>query len=101
MTDKKSAEEELKALYDLETFCKIVRHGCVQGVAHDHVYYKETVEFFDKHEKEITEYLETTCGKEYFVELSKKNDGNPKLYKNDCSWKYIVLIASEIVDKAN
>ena len=39
--------------------------------------------------------------KEYFVELSKKNDGNPKVYKNDCSWKYIELIASEIVDKAN
>ena len=100
-TDKKTAQEELKELYDLDTFREIVSEGCDSGIAHFHVFYKETVEFFDKHEKEITEYLETTCGKEYFVELSKKNDGNPKLYKNDCSWKYIELIASEIVDKAN
>ena len=98
-TDKKTAQEELKELYDLDTFREIVSDGCDSGIAHFHVFYKETVEFFDKHEKEITEYLKNKLGKEKFVELSKKNDGNPKLYKNDCSWKYIELIASEIVEE--
>ena len=98
-TDKKTAQEELKELYDLETCKEIVEDGCVSGVAYDHIYYYQTKLFFDKHEKEITEYLKNKLGKEKFVELAKKTDGNPKLYKNDCSWKYIELIASEIVDE--
>jgi hypothetical protein len=96
-----SAFDEIINTYDIPTCREIIEHGCVSGVAHAHVYYHQTVEFFDKYEDEIAERLIDLYGVEFLVELFKQNDANLNSYKNDACWSYIELIATEIVDEVD
>mgnify|MGYP003134096008 FL=1 len=94
-----TAEEEIRSAYDYETAKEIVEHGCVSGVAHDHIYYSDTCNFFDQYEDEIIEYIADTLGGEFNEELWINNSCNIDGYKNDTVWCYVELIASLIVDQ--
>ncbi len=87
--------------YDIETLNEIVNHGCQSGVATSHIYYKDTVEFFDTFEDYIYDYIESTLGEDTLVEIFKSNSCDLTMYKNSVTWCYIELIASEIVDTEN
>ena len=50
-----SAIKSVQSSYDIDTLREIVEHGCASGVAHDHIYYSETLAFFDNYEDEIIE----------------------------------------------
>ena len=84
-----SAYDQIVETYDIETLREIRDHGCVSGVAHDHIYYADTCQFFEDHEDEITDYIETMVGTDVLVDLFKQNDGNLTTYKNDVTWCYI------------
>ena len=94
-----TAEEEIRSAYDYETAKDIVNHGCASGVAHDHIYYSDTIKFFDTYEDEIIEYIADTLGGEYNEQLWTDNSCNLTGYKNDTVWTYVELIASLIVDQ--
>jgi len=94
------AYDVIKDQYDLDTLKEIAEHGCVSGVATNHIYYSDTVKFYDQYEDEITDYVETLLGTDYLVETFKNNEAHLKGYKNDVVWTYIELVAGQIVDDA-
>ena len=96
-----SAYDAIVDTYDIETFNEINDHGCKSGVANSHIYYKDTVEFYDTFEDDIYDYIESTLGEEVLVDIFKSNSCDLKLYKNDVTWCYIELVASEIVNTEN
>ena len=93
-----SAYDVIKDTYDYETCKEIVEHGCVSGVAHDHIYYKDTLSFFDKYEDEMIEYITDTLGDDVVKEMWTNNSNNITGYKNDVTWSFIELVAMSIVD---
>ena len=94
-----SAYDVIKDTYDYETCKEIVEHGCVSGVAHDHIYYNDTLSFFDKYEDEMIEYIADTVGNETNQELWTRNSGNYPGYQNDVVWTYIELLASNYLEE--
>ena len=84
---------------DIETLREIVEHGCQSGVAHQHIYYSDTIKFFDEYEDEIIEYIADTLGGEFNEELWNNNPCNITGYKNDTVWTFVELVASQLVDE--
>ena len=96
-----SAYDAIVDTYDIETFNEIVNHGCVSGAAHDHIYTQDCVEFFNTFEEELVDYIVTNFGKEFLVDLFDSAYCDLRQYKNDVTWCYIELVASEIVNTEN
>ena len=96
--DLRSAYDVIKDTYDYETCKEIVEHGCVSGVAHDHIYYKDTLSFFDKYEDEMIEYITDTLGDDVVEDMWNNNVNNITGYENDVTWTFIELVAMSIVD---
>ena len=93
-----SAIDNIKATYDYETCKEIVDHGCQSGVCSQHIYYGDTIKFFDTYADEVTEYIKDVLGVEVLSEILTTNDGDLDMYKNDLTWTFIELVAMEVVD---
>ena len=96
-----SAYDTIVNDYDLQTLNEIVNHGCQSGVCSQHIYYADTIKFFDNYEEEITDYIITNYGSEILADIFLANDCNLDRYKNDATWCYIELVASHIIDTTN
>ena len=94
-----TAYNSVQSSYDIDTLKEIVEHGCASGVAHDHIYYSDTLTFFDHFEDEIIEYIADTLGGEFNEELWNNNPCNWIGYKNDTVWTFVELVASQLVDE--
>ena len=99
MTNYSPAFDSIKKQYDIDTLREISDHGCVSGVANHHIYYNQTVSFFDDNEEEIVEYVSDTLDEDYLVECFKNNDAQLRLYKNDIVWTFVELAAGQLVDE--
>ena len=99
MTNSTSAFDSIKDQYDIDTLREIFEHGCASGVANHHIYYYQTVEFFDNNEEEIVEYVSDNLGEDYLVECFKNNDADILSYKNDMCWTFVELAAMRLVDE--
>jgi len=99
MTNYSPAFDSIKKQYDIDTLREISDHGCVSGVANHHIYYNQTVSFFDDNEEEIVEYVSNNLDEDYLVECFKNNDAQLRLYKNDIVWTFVELVASQLVDE--
>ena len=93
-----NAFETIRNTYDIETLREIRDHGCASGVAHDHVYYSDTLTFFDHFEDEIIEYIADTLGGEFNEHLWIENPCNITGYKNDTVWCYVELVADQLIE---
>ena len=93
-----NAIEKIKSDYTLEEFKEIADHGCQSGVCHEHIYYGDTISFFDKYEEEITEYFRDNYGTEFLTDLFAQNDANLDYYKNDVTWAYIESVAFQVTE---
>ena len=93
-----SAYDVIKDTYDYETCKEIVEHGCVSGVATDHIYYKDTLAFFDKYEDEMIKHITDNLGEDTVKEMWTKHPNNITGYKNDVTWSFIELVAMSVVD---
>ncbi len=93
-----SAIDNIKETYDYETCKDIVNHGCQSGVCHEHIYYVDTIKFFEKYPDEITRELVSNFGTDYLVEVFKKNKADLDMYMNDLTWAFIELVAMSVVD---
>ena len=91
------AFKELTNTYDIEDMQEIVNHGCASGVCHKHIYYADTVSFFDKYEDEIYSELEECFGVDTLVDLFKEANGNLHQYKNSAVWLYIEHVSSIVL----
>ncbi len=95
----KSAYETIQDVYDIETLREIRDHGCVSGVAHDHIYYSDTEKFYDEHSEEIIEYIADTLGGEHNEEIWNNNPLFVEGFKNDMVWTFIEIVAGELVSQ--
>ena len=93
------AFQTIKETYDIDTLREIRDHGCVSGVAHDHIYYYETIKFYDSYQDEIVDYIEDTVGAEVLTDIYKNNYPSLDHYKNDVTWCFIELVAGLLVDQ--
>ena len=93
-----SAFDTIKDTYDYETCKEIANHGCQSGVCHEHIYYGDTVKFFEQHAEEITRELVDNFGTDFLKETFNSNDANLTCYMNDLTWAFIELSAMRIVD---
>ena len=99
MTNCSLAFDSIKESYDLDTLREIVEHGCQSGVATNHIYYNQTVSFYDDNEEEIVDYIDDNFGVEFLVELFSNNNANLRCYKNDVVWTFVELVANQLMDE--
>ena len=92
-----NAREAIMEAYDKDVLKEIASHGCESGVCHEHIYYGDTNEYYNKYEDEITSYLTDNYGTEFLVSLFKKADASLTTYKNDVTWAYIEAIAFNVI----
>ena len=95
-----NAIQEIKETYTLEDFKEIANHGCQSGVCSQHIYYGDTIKFYDTYEDEIIEYIEDAYSTNFLVELFSDSDASLSLYKNSATWCFIEMIAMEVVEEA-
>ena len=93
-----NAINEIKETYTLEDFKEIADHGCQSGVCSQHIYYGDTIKFFDTYEDEIIEYIADNVGGDMNEQLWNDNPCNIIGYKNDTVWTFIELVAMQRVD---
>ena len=93
-----NAIQTIKATYDYETCKEIVDHGCQSGVCSEHIYYGDTVEFFDRYENEVIHWLTDQLGDDIIEEVWNRNPGDITGYKNEIVWSFIELVAMGVVD---
>ncbi len=94
------ATKEILSTYDMDTLKEIADHGCGSGVCSQHIYYGDTIKFFDKYADEVTEYLADNYGTEFLTDLFAENLGRLDFYKNDVTWAFIESVAFEVTEDA-
>ena len=94
-----NATEKILSVYDKETLKEIAAHGCQSGVCSPHIYYGDTIKFFDTYEDEIVEYLEDDYGTEFLVNMFRDADAYLTTYKNSVCWAFIEMVAMRAVDE--
>ena len=90
-----NAINAVKELYTLEDFKEIADHGCQSGVCSQHIYYGDTIKFFDNNEDDIMDEFVLNYGTEFLVELFKDAEADLSVYKNNVTWCFIEMIAFE------
>ena len=93
-----SAIDIIKDTYDYETCKEIVDHGCQSGVCSQHIYYADTIRFFDEHEGEITDFVVDSADAQFVGEVLAQHKGDLDAYKNDMTWAFIEFVAMDVVD---
>ena len=89
------ATKAITDMYSFEDLKEIANHGCQSGVCSQHIYYGDTVKFFEKYEDEVLDYIESSYGTEFLVDMFKNADASLTNYKNDVVWCLIEMIAFE------
>ena len=96
-----NATEKILSVYDKEQLKEIADHGCQSGVCRQHIYYGDTVRFYEKYEGEILDYITDCYGNEFLVETFRNSEGCLDVYKNNVTWCFIEMIAMEAVEDYN
>ena len=94
-----SAITEIRNTYSYEDAKEIVNNGCESGVCFKHIYYADTIGFFNKYPDEITRYIVDNVGIDWMNQTFARNTGNLDMYLNDISWAFIELVCGQIVDE--
>ena len=96
MTD---AITEIRNTYSYEDAKEIVNNGCESGLCFEHIYYGDTVEFFNKYPDEITRYIVDNIGIDYLKKTLERHNGWLDGYLNDLVWTFIFYICDQIVEE--
>ena len=89
--------DQLLKDYDLEQMQEIADHGCKSGVCSQHIYYADTIAFFDKYEGEILDTIIERWGTDELVSIFKRSDACYDMYRNECTWFFIQEVAQDVV----
>ena len=92
------AVKALKEIYSIEDLKEIADHGCESGVCHKHIYYGDTVQFYETFETNILDELVLNYGYEFLVDLFKDANADLTYYKNAVCWAFIEMTAMEAVE---
>ena len=94
-----SAIDNIKATYDYETCKEIVNHGCQSGVCSEHIYYGDTIEFFNTYENEVVQFISDVLEPETLGDIFKDSGYDQDMFKNNMTWTFIELVAMLVVDE--
>ena len=83
--------------YDQEQLQEIANHGCESGVCNEHIYYADTIAFFDKYEGEILDLIHVRYGVDELVSIFKRSEACYDMYRNECTWLFIDNVATDVV----
>ena len=83
--------------YDQEQLQEIADHGCESGVCNEHIYYADTIAFFDKYEGEILDLIHVRYGVDELVSIFKRSEADYDMYRNECCWLFIENVATDVV----
>ena len=83
--------------YDQEQLQEIADHGCISGVCSKHIYYADTIAFFDKYEGEILDLIHVRYGVDELVSIFKRSEADYDMYRNECCWLFIENVATDVV----
>ena len=83
--------------YDQEQLQEIANNGCISGVCSQHIYYADTIAFFDKYEGEILDLIHVRYGVDELVSIFKRSAACYDAYRNDCCWLFIEEVAHDVI----
>ena len=95
-----NATEKILQTYNKEELKEIAYHGCESGVCTEHIYYGDTIQFYDTYEVQILDELVLNYGYDFLVDLFKEHNANLTWYKNAVCWAFIELTATEAIEDA-
>ena len=96
-----NAFEKIKRDYTLEEFKEIADHGCQSGVCTKHIYYGDTIRFYETFETDILDYLAEEFTTEFLIDLFRDADADLTIYKNHVVWAFIEAVAFQAVEEHN
>ena len=100
MDNMENARDYIRDAYELEDLKEIANHGCESGVCSKHIYYGDTVRFYETFEDNILDELTLNYGTEFLVDLFRDADADLTYYKNAVCWAFIEMVAMEAVTDA-
>ena len=95
-----NAIKAVKEMYNIEELKEIADHGCQSGVCSQHIYYGDTIEFYETFENDILETIRDAYDTEFLIDLFKDADASLTIYKNAVCWAFIEMLAFDAVDEA-
>ena len=96
----KDATKAITDVYSIEELKEIANHGCKSGVCSQHIYYGDTLKFYDEYEVQILDDLVLNYGYDFLVDLFKESEAQLTWYKNSVVWAFIELTAIEAIEDA-
>ena len=66
-------------------------------MCHKHIYYVDTIAFFDKYEGEILDLIHVRYGVDELVSIFKRSEADYDMYRNECCWLFIENVATDVV----
>ena len=93
-----NATEKILSVYDIEELKEIADHGCQSGVCSQHIYYGDTIQFYDTFETSILDELVLNYGYDLLNDLFKQSDADLTYYKNSVVWAFIEMVAFEAIN---
>ena len=91
------AAKAITDMYSLEDLKEIADHGCQSGVCTKHIYYGDTIQFYETFETDIINYLTDELSTQFLVNLFENADADLTIYKNNVTWAFIEMTAMEAV----
>ena len=95
-----NATEKILQTYNKEELKEIANHGCQSGVCSQHIYYGDTIQFYDTFETDILDELVLNYGYDLLNDLFKDANADLTIYKNSVVWAFIELTAIEAIEDA-
>ena len=92
------AAKAITDMYSLEDLKEIADHGCQSGVCRQHIYYGDTVQFYETFETNILDELVLNYGYDLLNDLFKDADADLTVYKNHVVWAFIEMVAFQSVE---
>ena len=86
---------EILTVYNLADLTEIADHGCQSGVCSEHIYYADTIAFFNKYEGEILDLIHIRYGTDELVKMFEKSEACYDMYRNECTWCFIENVAQD------
>ena len=83
--------------YDQQQLQEIANNGCESGVCSEHIYYADTIAFFNKYEGEILDLIHVRYGVDELVSIFKRSEACYDMYRNECVWLFIENVATDVV----
>ena len=93
------AAKAITDMYSLETLKEIADHGCQSGVCSQHIYYGDTIQFYDTFETNILDELVLNYGYDLLNDLFKDANADLTVYKNSVVWAFIEMVAFGAVEE--